>query len=141
MNNLLLSLSLSFNAQADIKHRVQAVLELTNKDIKTMSVNTRFVVNTLFSPSLVRDISFQIIGPKEKQEFGVKINPPLMDYRYITELGQGESAKKTVFLDRYYQFFDKGEYCVKAIYENKLDFNETALWKGRVESNNVCFTV
>jgi hypothetical protein len=127
-------LSLSLVIQVESKE-VQAVVSLINSSKEELIINTRFAVNTITAPAMVRELSFKIIGPKGVVGFIAKVNAPPMSNLYVKNLKSGESIQTIVPLTTYYQFSDLGKYIVEVTYENNLSFSDTLLWKGTITSN------
>ncbi|UCF08850.1 MAG: hypothetical protein JSW28_03935 [Thermoplasmata archaeon] len=121
--------------------RILCTVILTNTGSKPVPVNKRLLVNTPHAPEPFREVTFEILSPsKEILNFRTRINvgPPNEDD--IAELGPSESVEHVYDAAHDFLFEEKGEYTIRAVYENRFDFEgKGEVWKGRLESNILTF--
>ena len=117
-------------------------MKLENVSNHSIVVNTRFLVNIAGGP---HEVVLQVLDPDKKTlHFLPLIRASFQSDEYIA-LAPGKSVTDAHNIAHDFVFTQRGEYSVRAYYENANDapaaMKLAPAWKGTLESNKVQFAI
>ena len=95
---------------------------LTNSGSSPLWVNKRLLFNTVYAPEPFREIWFDVKAPNgEKLNFRCKVKAVWAREEHYTILPPGEAVKAEIRLSRCFDMKEKGNYQIKAHYQDGND--------------------